>query len=493
MRHPLPHVQTPLTLNTGNVTMGPYIEWPTGATPMESAERTGRLIREARTGRGWGQLRFVSEMRRVATRKGEALPADSSIKRRIASWENGHSSPDEFYTGILCAALGKAAGELGLGQDRDQGATLTEPHYPTTPEGAISELGQLWRADLDSTEALLTAAPASAAWHEASVTWLVSPESSRAARDGNGVHVGLGDVATIKTTTDMFAQLDNTFGGGHARHALIQYLNNDVAQLLRGRYTESVGKALFSTVAEATLLAAWMSYDSGHHGLAQRYYLQGLRLAQEGGDRRLAGSILSAMSHQATYLGNYREAATLARAALMGISRVATPTLRAQFHSMEARALARAGDVRACELALADSTGAFEARNNGDEPEWITYFSETELADEAGHCFRDVGHARQAVEHAQQAMSGTHVRSDFFATMVLADAQLRAGEPDEACTVALDALDLGAQLKSARCVLYLSEFREHLTDYADTAAARDFHEQAADHRLWQQTTPPRAR
>lgn len=45
-------------------------------------------------------------------------------------------------------------------------------------------------------------------------------------------------------------------------------------------------------------------------------------------------------------------------------------------------------------------------------------------------------------------MSGTHVRSDFFATMVLADAHLRAGDPEEACRVALDALDLGEQLKS---------------------------------------------
>ncbi|OEV22959.1 hypothetical protein AN219_26655, partial [Streptomyces nanshensis] len=70
-------------------------------------------------------------------------------------------------------------------------------------------------------------------------------------------------------------------------------------------------------------------------------------------------------------------------------------------------------------------------------------------------CFRDVNSARRAVAHAENAMSGSHVRSDFFATMVLADAHLRAGDPEEACRVALDALDLGEQLKSARCVSYL--------------------------------------
>ncbi len=81
-------------------------------------------------------------------------------------------------------------------------------------------------------------------------------------------------------------------------------------------------------------------------------------------------------------------------------------------------------------------------------------------------------------------MSGSHVRSDFFATMVLADAHLRAGEAEEACRVALDALDLGEQLKSARCVSYLAEFRHRLAGIADTAAVRDFYEQAAEHRLW---------
>jgi hypothetical protein len=84
-------------------------------------------------------------------------------------------------------------------------------------------------------------------------------------------------------------------------------------------------------------------------------------------------------------------------------------------------------------------------------------------------------------------MSGSHVRSDFFATMVLADAHLRAGDLEEACRAALDALDLGEQLKSARCVSYLAEFRQHLTAHARTATVRDFAEQAADHRLWQAT------
>ena len=406
---------------------------------MAAAQSIGSLLRGARKDRGWGQLRLVREMRQAAARQGQTLPADASVKRRIASWENDHSVPDEFYGPLLCEALGKTGAELGLNHLTGHDARLLETRYPPTPESAIDSLAQLWRADLNEYELLLHAAPSEPARSEASLRWLVAPEPAPPKIEkGNGVRVGLADVAAIKATSDMFAQLDDRFGGDHARHALIQYLSRDVAPLLTGQYKESVGRALFSTVAEATLLAAWMSYDACHHGLAQRYFLQALRLAQDGDDRRLAGSILSAMSHQATFLGHYAQAATLARAARMGISGVATPTLMAQFHAMEARALARTGDTRACEQSLTEATRALESRNSGDEPEWIAYFDEAELAAEAAHYFPDVDHAHRAVAHAGNAMSGAHVRSGLPVIVVRADAHLRADGPEEVCRVALD-------------------------------------------------------
>ena len=172
----------------------------------------------------------------------------------------------------------------------------------------------------------------------------------------------------------MFVQLDNRFGGGHARHTLIQYLSADGGRLLRGQYSEPVGRALFSAVAEATLLAAWMTYDSSPSaGLAQRYFVQALALAQAAGDRLLGATILDAMSHQATYIGRFAEAANLARAARSGTRGLATPTLTAHFHTMEARALARLGDARACDAALADAVREFERRNPDDDPLWIRW------------------------------------------------------------------------------------------------------------------------
>jgi len=360
------------------------------------------------------------------------------------------------------------------------------PQYPTTTEQAVTDTTSLWRADAARSQEALSAPLNPAAWNAAALAWLVSQPDSSLPENGRGRAVGRADVARVRSSSALFAELDNRFGGAHARRSLIHFLDRDAASLLTGRYTDDVGRELYAAVAEASLLTAWTSYDCGLNGLAQRYFLQALRLAQSAGDRRLACSVLSAMSHQATYLGHFTEAANLARAAHGGLLDVATPALTAQFRAMEARALARAGDSRGCHAALAAAERAFQAPEPGRDPEFISYFNEAELAAEVAHCFRDLGAARQAAQHAALASpsDGEYARSDFFVTMVLADALADQADADQACSVALDALRIGEALTSARCVAYVREFRQRLDRFGDNPAVRDFTEQAAGHALW---------
>ena len=133
--------------------------------------------------------------------------------------------------------------------------------YPDTPAQAAGNVASLWRADLADQGVLVRGRIDPGAWNDASLRWLVDPVSPPEADLPGGVRVGLGDVERFRVTVEAFGQLDDRFGGGHARPALIQYLSSDGDRLLRGRYTGTVGSALFSAVAEATLLAAWMSYE----------------------------------------------------------------------------------------------------------------------------------------------------------------------------------------------------------------------------------------
>jgi hypothetical protein len=210
--------------------------------------------------------------------------------------------------------------------------------YPGTPEQAAGNVSVLWQADLTDQRVLERGLITPAAWNEASLRWLVAPTviSGRGGEAPSGVRVGIADVARFRDTVEMFRQLDDRFGGGHARGALIQYLQADAVRLLRGRYHGDVGSALLSAVAEAVQLAAWMTHDSTPESpQAQRYFIQALGLAQAGGDRLLGAAILDSMSHQATYTGRFREAAGLAQAARTGTTGIATATLTAHFYTMK--------------------------------------------------------------------------------------------------------------------------------------------------------------
>lgn len=366
--------------------------------------------------------------------------------------------------------------------------------YPGTLPEAVENISRLWHDDLADEAAIQQGRIVPQAWKDASLAWLVAHSSAGEGAHGDGVRIGVADVDRFRTTVNFFAQLDDRYGGGHARKALIQYLQTDGERLLRGRHSGEASHAVFSAVGEATLLAAWMSYDSAPiSGLAQRYFVQALAIAQAGNDRLLGASILDAMSHQATHIGRFNDAANLARAARTGTIGISTPTLTAHFYAMEARALARVGDARGCDRALADAVREFERRNSASDPEWFQYVDETELSAEFGHCLRDLKRARDATEYASRCLPtdlSNFGRSDFFVTMVLADAHLITGDLEQACNVAIRALTAGEAIRSARCVNYLREFRKHLNAARNAAVLTDFNERARESRLWRIASRP---
>ena len=450
----------------------------------------GELFRLLRQRAGLSQVRIGTATGLAQGRVSQIVNGKYQVKT-IASLAR-------IADGLNMPSLARA--DLGLAPGADSPAPLpprgpaaelprypvTGAQYPATTEQAVTDSTGLWQADAARSPELLSAPLDPAAWNAAALAWLVGQPDSTLPDGGDGRAVGRSDVARVRASSALFAELDNRFGGAHARRSLIHYLDRDAARLLAGRYTENVGRELFSAVAEASLLAAWTSYDCGLHNLAQRYFVQALRLAQSAADRRLACSIMSAMSHQATFLGHTAEATNLARAARAGLQDTATPTLSAQFLAMEARALARTGDTRACHAALASAERAFQPPEAGRDPDFISYFTQAELTAEMAHCFRDLGDGRQAAEHAASASpsDGEYARSDFFAAMVLADAYADQGDAEQACHAALGALLIGEPLTSARCVVYVREFRQRLDRLGDTPAVCDFTEQAAAHALW---------
>jgi tetratricopeptide (TPR) repeat protein/transcriptional regulator with XRE-family HTH domain len=411
-------------------------------------------------------------------------------KTSVARWLRGQQ-PRGRAPAVIAEALGRKLGravtidEIGMANGKNLATGVGLQFAPTVP-AAVEQVCELWRSDVGRRDFLAGTSVASSALVEPSRDWLISAPDPQVAR-AVGPRVGPSDVAAVKAMTQALVDLDHRFGSGHVRPVLVHYLNSVVSGLLSGSYRESVGRDLFAAVARLTELAGYMAVDTGQPALAQRYYIQALRLAQAAGDRGYGGYVLAAsMSHLAAQLGNPREIAQLARAAQEGSRGRVTPRALAMFHAAEARGHAVLGDAVSAEAARGRALDAMEAAGAatevGDDPVWISHFDEAYLADELAHCHRDLGQAEQAERYARQSLDGhpaSRARRRAIGQVLLATAQLQRRELEQACATALGAAELLGSLRSNRGTEYLDDFRHRLEPYRAEAPVRAFAERLA--------------
>ncbi|QNE75722.1 transcriptional regulator [Streptomyces finlayi] len=439
-------------------------------------ERLQTLIQEAACSNA-GLARRVNM---VGAERGLDLRYD---KTSVARWLRGQQ-PRGRAPGIIAEALGRKLGrtvtidEIGMANGKNLASGVGLQFAPTVL-GAIEQVCELWRSDVGRRDLLAGTAVAASALVEPSRDWLISGADPQVARAA-GARVGTADVEAVRAMTAALVDLDHRFGSGHVRPVLVHYLNSVVSGLLSGAYRESVGRELFGAVARLTELAGYMAVDTGQPGLAQRYYIQALRLAQAAGDRAYGGYVLaSSMSHLAAQLGNPREIAQLARAAQEGARGRVTPRAEAMFHAAEARGHALLGDARTCQVVAGRALTALEHADgdSGDDPPWIAHFDAGYLADELAHCHRDLGQGEAAARRATEALAAlpeTKARRRGIGLVLLATAQVQMREVEQACRTGARAVELLATVRSSRGAEYLDDFQQRLVPYGEEPSVREF-------------------
>ncbi|MBM7438531.1 regulator [Streptomyces sp. HB132] len=440
------------------------------ATPAEAVDIVSGLWRK--------DSGSHAELRKIAfTPAGLVVPSRDWLIGRADEWVGRAEAPD----GVT--------GTAGLPSPR----TPAEALGPRSPQGlhhaggagtlqAPGASGTAHSAGAHGARAGGTRGPGSSRPPAPASPPLGVPRQRQTGR-GTGQRVGSGDVAALRSVGELFRTLDNAYGGGHARQALVRYLEHEAEPMLRGSYGEAIGRRLFSAAADLTRLAGWTSYDIAAHGLAQRYFVQALRLAQAAGDRAYGAFVLITMSRQAVYLGHGREAVQLARVAQQGIGSSAPPVVLALLHSVEARGHGVLGESRACAAALARAERALGISRPGDDvPHWARYFDEAQLADEFGHCHRDLQQYRAAAQHAERSLqlrAPAFARSRLFCRVVLASARLGLGELDQACLLGAEAAQQAAEMRSVRATEYVRDFERRLEPYRDAVAVRGYRDRVA--------------
>ena len=304
-------------------------ERPAQRTPNR---QLAALIAEA----GFSNAGLARRVDQLGLEHGLDLRYDKTSVTRWLRGQQPRGTTPALIAEVFTRRLGRrlTAQDLGLDACAPVYAGL---EFAATPEEAVDIVSGLWRKDSGSHAELRKIAFTPAGLVVPSRDWLIGRADDRVAHGDQPSRVppqgrpaaprltappepGVPPARRTRTergpgqrVTELFRALDHAYGGGHARQALVRYLEHEAEPMLRGAYGEQTGRHLFAAASDLTRLAGWTSYDIGAHGLAQRYFVQALRLAQAAGDRVYGAYVLITMSRQAVYLGHGREAVQLAR------------------------------------------------------------------------------------------------------------------------------------------------------------------------------------
>lgn len=420
---------------------------------------SGALISKVEKGQ-----RFPS--RALAQRLDEALATAGALERLCPHVEHERAT----RTAALSTPSGSGESipaELGL-------------VWPASTAATVEVVGKLWRADLERRSVLLSTAWVASAFAAPIREWL-SNRHDEMLGERPGRAVGQSDIDALWAMSESFTDADQRLGGGYARDTLMHYVNQVVLPLLHGAYSDATGRELMAATARLCDLCAFMSYDSGKQGLAQRYFIQALRLAQTSGNRALGAQILGDMSTQAHRLGNPTQALELATAGYRTALDCGSPSTAARCAAAQGRAHALRGDQRASAHActLAERTLGRAAPTG--ERTWIKPFTADHLTADRLYMARDLGRTGDVQRIAPHALasSGNSTRRRVLCTTALAASYLPTeGNPhsdlDRACELLGQTLPSLGSMHSALSLERINTVRRALAAHPNHRSVQEF-------------------
>ena len=306
--------------------------------------------------------------------------------------------------------------------------------------------------------------------------WLSAANESSTLRRKAGI--GYQEVEHIEHAARLFRSWDDQFGGGLRRKAVVGQLSEVADELRDFSHPPHLTRRLFGVMSQLAETAATMSWDSGQGALAQTYYVMALRAAKEAGDRAFGANILAGMARQLFYLGHASEGLELVRLAQDGVDGYASPAIRAMLYSREAWAYAKQGRLAAFRRATSNAEDCLRGARLVEDPYWIGYFDEAELAGvtggrllEAAHRARDLAEETAIhIERAVQLRRPQSLRSSALDKLGLAEVRLIQGEADEASRLGNEAADVVEMTHSDRVRVKLVELYGHSEVWAPVSS-----------------------
>ncbi|MEV5676114.1 sporulation protein [Streptomyces sp. NPDC052164] len=385
----------------------------------------------------------------------------------VANWCRRGMTPKwpvpRFLAQAIAERLGRPVSLADIGMreaetiDADVGLD-----FPRDPADAVRVATSFW-SSVNRRDFLAGSGFAASAFTTPVTRWLITPADETAGHLG-GKQVGRADLDELRDAADDARRWDSKYGGGSWKaNSVTDCLDHRAAPLLRGSFSDDIGRELFSVSAELSRLAGWTAFDVGRHEAAQRHFIQALRLARAGGDVQLGCYVLTTMALQALMRGFASEAVDMAQGAFNRAKGRAAPRVLAFTRLIEARAHARARDPRSASRALAASEDLLTRakRDSGDEPAWIDFYAHSRLSADAAEIFRDLKNPKASLAWNGQAAAmppGTFTRSVGMRLAIVATAHLQARDLDHGIALGNRSVDILARVRSSRALDYVREF-----------------------------------
>ncbi|MEV7729259.1 transcriptional regulator [Streptomyces sp. NPDC087917] len=380
----------------------------------------------------------------------------------VSRWLKGQR-PRGQVPDLICEVLGGrlhrpvALDDVGLGIPGQPG-----PH--ATPIGGfVDRATALWRSDELDRPALLavgavTGTPAVIPVWE----WENPPEDADVSRSGPH-RIGPEHIEVLRAARVHYELMYRRAGGVATRARIVRFLGSQTAPMLRGSYSDDLGRLLHRATGSLVAVAGICAYDSDAHGLAQRYFHQALRLAKASGDRGLGAYVIALLVNQSLHLRDHRQAVAFAEAALRAAGRHTTPALAADLYAMQAKAYARLGDTAAALGCIGKAEEAAGRIRPGTEPDETGYVQPGLVNVQVAEALLSLGDLGAAHAQAAEAASvPAHDRGRVHRLAMLCEIQLRQGEADRAVASAAEMAERAKGMESLRLRDRLRAVREQL-------------------------------
>nr|WSX52747.1 transcriptional regulator [Streptomyces sp. NBC_00974] len=381
----------------------------------------------------------------------------------VARWLKGQR-PRGQVPDLICEVIGGrlrrplSLDDVGLGPPEGSGAPHASPL-----SGFVDRAAALWRSDGQgrlkclTTEAVTGTPAVIPVWE-----WENPPEDADVSREGT-TRVGPEHVEILRSARAHYELMYRRAGGVATRDRIVRFLGTETAPMLRGSYSDDLGRSLHRATGSLVAVAGICAYDSDAHGLAQRYFHQSLRLAKASGDRGLGAYVIALIVNQSLHLREFRQAVAFAEAALRSAGRYTTPALAADLYAMQAKAYAQLGDTAAALACIHKAEAAAERIRPGTEPDETGYVQPGLVNVQVAEALLGLGDLRAAHEQAAAAV-GTlaHDRGRVHRLAMLCEIQLRQGEADQAVAAAAEMAERAKGMESLRLRDRLRAVREQL-------------------------------